>query len=164
MIDYMYMLLETTGSMFCTDVKRENLGLSLHIQIISGCRPGEFNDSTMATTLGKRKRRTAEVTQDHARDDSENSESSEVDAQELFRRHFEAKFKPLPVVKEAEKLVEAQEDDSEEESDWDGISEDEQAAVEVVEHTDAQSRMALMSKEELKVFMVCRSSTIHESR
>jgi hypothetical protein len=117
----------------------------------------------MATNLGKRKWRTVEETQQDLREGSEVSEPPEGDAQELFRRHFEAKFKPLPVVKKAEKVIEVQEDDSEEDSDWDGISEDEQTAVQVVEHTDAQSRMALMSKKELKAFMVWLShpSTIH---
>lgn len=110
----------------------------------------------MATTLGKRKRRTAESTKEDRRDSSEDSGSAEVDAQELFRRHFEAKFKPLPVVKKVEKAAEEDsEDDSEEESNWDGISEGGEV-VEVVEHTDTQSRLALMSKEELKAFMVCQ--------
>lgn len=108
----------------------------------------------MAPTLGKRKRLAAGTVKDDGREGSEGSGSSEVDAQELFRRHFEARFKPLPVVKKAEKVIEVQEDEFEEESDWDGISEDGEGGVQVVEHTDAQARMALMSKEELKAFMV----------
>lgn len=115
----------------------------------------------MATTLGKRKRCAVERTQDDGRENSENSESSEIDAQELFRRHFEAKFKPLPLVKKVEEVVTVQENGSEEGSDWDGISEEGHDAVEVVEHTDAQSRMALMSKEELKTFMVWPSCLLY---
>ena len=117
---------------------------------------------TMATTLGKRKRRTVETTKEDRRASSEDSGSLYVDAQELFRRHFEAKFKPLPAVKKAKKLVEeAPEDDSEEASDWDGISDNGEGGVEVVEHTDTQSRKALMSKDELKAFMVYRFPRIY---
>jgi hypothetical protein len=46
------------------------------------------------------------------------------------------------------------EDESEDDSDWDGISDEEENAVQVVEHTEAQARTAAMSKEELKSFMV----------
>lgn len=108
----------------------------------------------MATNLGKRKRQAPETVQHDLRESSEDCGSSEVDAQELFRQHFEARFKPLPVVKKAEKVVEVPEDEIEQESDWGGISEDGEGGVQVVEHTDAQARMALMSKEELKAFMV----------
>jgi hypothetical protein len=101
--------------------------------------------NTMATTLGKRKRRAAEVYKDDQRKECKVSNSPDLDAQEIFRRHFE----------------EAEEDDSEEGSSWNGLSEDEGNGVQVVEHTDAQSRMAAMSKDELKAFMVCLSfSTI----
>jgi hypothetical protein len=119
----------------------------------------------MATTLGKRKRRSAEIHRDDQRKEYKVSNSPELDAQEIFRRHFEAQFKPLPVLRKAAKVVqEAEEDDSEEGSSWDGLSEDEGRGVQVVEHTDAQSRMAAMSKDELKAFMVCLSfSTINVS-
>ena len=82
--------------------------------------------------------------------------SRELDAQEIFRLHFEAQFQPLEVIQQAVKVVEeATEIGSEEESDWDGISDAGENAVQVVEHTEAQSRTAAMSKEELKAFMVC---------
>ena len=109
----------------------------------------------MAMTLGKRKRRTVEISTVDQEGDSNDAGSAELDAQELFRLHFEARFKPLPVVKEAERAVEEPlEDESKVDSDWDGISDDGEGTVEVVEHTGAQSRIALMSKEELKAFMV----------
>jgi hypothetical protein len=111
----------------------------------------------MAMTLGKRKRQTVETHKGGQREGSDDSGSAGLDAQELFRRHFEAKFKPLPVVKKVGTVVEeVPVDESEEDSDWDGISDDGEGVVEVVEHTDAQSRIALMSKEELKAFMVCQ--------
>lgn len=110
----------------------------------------------MATNLGKRKRPTADATPQVRRSAREELESPELDAQEIFRRHFEAQFKPLPVVQSTAKQVEdVSEDDSSEESEWEGISEPAEESVEVIEHTDAQSRMAAMSKEELKAFMVC---------
>lgn len=106
----------------------------------------------MATNLGKRKRRTVES----RKSQDERSLSPEIDAQEIFRRHFEAQFQPLAVVPKAAKPVEdASEDESSEESEWEGISEPAEGSVEVIEHSDAQSRMAAMSKGELKAFMAC---------
>jgi len=109
----------------------------------------------MATTLGKRKRRGAEITKDDRSENGEDSGSLDLDAQEIFRRHFEAQFKPLAVVKKPVKVVdELSDNESDEESEWDGISDSENESVKVVEHVDAQSRTAAMSKEELKAFMV----------
>lgn len=121
----------------------------------------------MSAMLGKRKRDTVRVSKKQIESQNEQpsseSESEALDAQEIFRRHFEAQFAPLPVVAKKGKVgkVEAEEESEEGsegelegESDWDGISEEEDNGVQVVEHTDAQSRMAAMSKEELKSFMV----------
>jgi hypothetical protein len=106
----------------------------------------------MATILGKRKRW---VPKNDGREAIEESSAPELDAQEIFRRHFETQFKPLPVAQRPVKPVEEElEDEPQEDSDWDGISDDEDNTIQVVEHTDAQSRMAAMSKEELKSFMV----------
>ena len=109
----------------------------------------------MASMLGKRKRWAPEATKIERREESEESDASELDAQEIFRRHFEAQFKPLPAAQEPSKAaVEELAEDSEECSDWDGISDDEENGVQVVEHTEAHARTAAMSKEELKSFMV----------
>jgi hypothetical protein len=106
----------------------------------------------MATTLGKRKRRPVEATNNEAHN---TSESFNHDTQEIFRKHFEAQFKPLPAAKIPVKVVEEiSEDVSEEESEWGGISDEEGVSVQVIEHTDAETRMAAMSKEQLKAFMV----------
>ncbi|CAG8960493.1 hypothetical protein HYFRA_00008212 [Hymenoscyphus fraxineus] len=114
----------------------------------------------MSTNLGKRKRKVGAVTASKSkrreeRSGSEESEGAQLDAQEIFRRHFEAQFKPLPIVQKATEEAEdlSEEDDDDEEEEWGGISEPEEGGVEVVEHTDAQTRMAAMSKEELKAFM-----------
>ena len=109
----------------------------------------------MASMLGKRKRRGREITKKESREESEGSDASGLDAQEIFRRHFEAQFKPLPVARQPSKPTgEDSADGSEEESDWGGISDNEETEVQVVEHTEAQARTAAMSKEELKSFMV----------
>lgn len=125
----------------------------------------------MSAMLGKRKRDTVRVSKKQIEVEnappSSDTESEALDAQEIFRRHFEAQFAPLPVVAKKAKIEKAPaeaEEDTEEDSDWNGISEgededeDEDDAVQVVEHTDAQSRMAAMSKEELKSFMVWENS------
>jgi hypothetical protein len=110
----------------------------------------------MASMLGKRKRRAPEATKIEHREESEESDASELDAQEIFRRHFEAQFTPLPAAQICSKPVAKEAlDEPEEDSDWDGISDDEENGVQVVEHTEAQVRTAAMSKEELKSFMVC---------
>lgn len=110
----------------------------------------------MASMLGKRKRRAPEATKIERREESEESDASELDAQEIFRRHFEAQFKPLPAAQISSKPVAKEAlDEPEEDSDWDGILDDEENGVQVVEHTEAQVRTAAMSKEELKSFMVC---------
>ncbi|KAE9378730.1 hypothetical protein N431DRAFT_326338 [Stipitochalara longipes BDJ] len=108
----------------------------------------------MASMLGKRKRRAPESNAKlHTKEDDE-SDVSGLDAQEIFRRHFEAQFKPLPVAQKGSKpTLEKPADESEEDSDWGGISDIEEAEVQVVEHTEAQARTAAMSKEELKSFM-----------
>ena len=115
----------------------------------------------MTPTLGKRKRQTPEDHKNGSRDDK-NAESLQLEAQERLRRHFEAKFKPLPRVEKPEILKEETvEDDSDEESEWDGISEDdEQNKVQIIEHTDNQSRITTMSKGDLKAYMVRLFTTL----
>ncbi|KAK4985196.1 hypothetical protein LTR28_002198, partial [Elasticomyces elasticus] len=107
----------------------------------------------MAVILGKRKRRTA-----LKQENSESSGGSDAeDIQAAFRTAFEAKFRPLdierPVVKPA--IVTAQEDVEEEgeaESDWSGISGDED--VEVIEHALPLAGDEQMTKQEMRAFMV----------
>lgn len=119
----------------------------------------------MASMLGKRKRETIKVSKKQV--EAENSQeaigsdSEELDVQEIFRRHFEARYAPLPIAPKKVKAVEqTAEENSEEASDWDGISNAEDGGVQVIEHTEAQSRMAAMSKEELKSFMVNTSHSL----
>lgn len=80
----------------------------------------------MAPTLGKRKRQAEERPKITRESSTESDIINEEDAQAIFRRHFEAQFKPLPTITKAEKppdqSVGDDEDDNNEESDWDGIS------------------------------------------
>lgn len=82
--------------------------------------------------------------------------------QEAFRRAFEARFKPIEEEKpktgaqtELEDAQDAELEDEEEDDDddWDGISEDEEDGVEVVEHTTTAKRERA-DKALLKAFMV----------
>jgi len=110
--------------------------------------------------------------QDEGEDEESDGDDGQevVDAQEIFRRHFEAQFKPLPEMrlKNQKVVVPEAEDDGE---DWDGLSGDEDGdgedesgsddgededtvpTVDVVEHTATITRPK-MSKAELKAFMV----------
>jgi hypothetical protein len=110
--------------------------------------------------------------QDEATSESEggSDEGQALDPQEIFRRHFEAQFKPLPV---AQKPIQANsdlesEDEGEDEEDWDGLSENsagdednegQSNGVQVVEHVNIDSRTAGMSKAELRAFMVSFTSS-----
>lgn len=93
------------------------------------------------------------------------TETDEEAARAVFRKHFETQFAPLPEpVKPPEHSSDDQEDsDGEGEGEggegeeWGGISdgdEDDEEAVEVVDHTSKASDAALMGKRELKAFMV----------
>ncbi|KFA68846.1 hypothetical protein S40285_01145 [Stachybotrys chlorohalonatus IBT 40285] len=98
---------------------------------------------------------------------------SDEEAQEIFRRHFEAQFQPLPDVEpEAVPPSTAHADDTEdeeEESEWGGLSDDAEdddahahddnkkpQTVMVVDHSSASIPTTTMSKRELKIFMSSR--------
>lgn len=116
-----------------------------------------FPPPQMASTLGKRKRSGVSTGKENLGSPSSSPELTEQDAQEIFRRHFESQFKPLPATKrKTAKPIEVQpedEDDASEESDWEGISDDD-GGVQVVEHTEKRVEIPRMSKTELKAFMV----------
>ncbi|RKF78848.1 hypothetical protein GcM1_207009 [Golovinomyces cichoracearum] len=82
---------------------------------------------------------------------------SEPDPWIIFRRHFEAQFKPLPTL-EAKNIQVVLHDNSDQsynigdESEWDGFSDDEDA-VQVVEHNETEAQLTKMSHAELKYFM-----------
>jgi hypothetical protein len=105
----------------------------------------------MASTLGKRKRRTAKDLEGQEKDDIR---INQADAQERLRRYFESKFDPLPETRKPAGAESALEDESEEFLGFESDSEPEEDEVQIVEHTDAQSTTVVMSKEERKAFMV----------
>lgn len=114
----------------------------------------------MAPTNGKRKRITREELEQASRSSSPSSNSGESDAealQDIFRRAFEAKFKPLPVEAKKPRLEEKEEEiqaeEEEEESCWSGISEDEDNDVEVIEYQDPRLNPDDTSRAEMKAFM-----------
>ena len=80
----------------------------------------------MAPALGKRKLQSKRKIRDTESDSEESSGSQNEDVQDVFRRHFEARFKPLPTVEKAAKVVKhAVTDGNEEDSEWGGLSESE---------------------------------------
>jgi hypothetical protein len=125
----------------------------------------------MAPSLGKRKRKGTDIMSIDRAASVESSSSLEQDAQAVFRRHFEAHFKPLRLVEKAAQVIEdVHEPASADETDWEGISEaggrlqvnsfkctvanrKDDEKIEVIEHTILQPSSS-MSKEELKAFMV----------
>ena len=122
----------------------------------------------MAPQLGKRKRVTREELERPSRSPSPSSGSDNEDMQELFRRAFEKKFKPLDVEPKKPKKVEeapiAQEDEEEEdddESDWSGLSDTESNKVQVIEYKDAtyDSDEEAAAKAAKRAFMTSKPPT-----
>ncbi|KAJ4991714.1 hypothetical protein SVAN01_02829 [Stagonosporopsis vannaccii] len=100
----------------------------------------------MAPQLGKRKRVTREELERPSRSPSPSSGSENEDMQELFRRAFEKKFKPLdvePVQRRTKETPVADEEEGEGDDDdeaadedaWSGLS-DSEPPVQVVEYRD----------------------------
>jgi hypothetical protein len=118
----------------------------------------------MAPTLGKRKRITREDLEQPSRSPSPSSASSDEDGedmQDIFRRAFEAKFKPLdvePKKVKTETVVEEDGGESEEESAWSGISSENEDAngIEVIEYGGSRPTNEKASKAEMKAFMSSR--------
>ncbi|KAK5121897.1 hypothetical protein LTR85_004469 [Meristemomyces frigidus] len=121
----------------------------------------------MVVTLGKRKRTT------DVGERSDEKDSGDEAARALFRRAFEANFKPLEI---AAKPLEATEDfDTEEEdddhdsthddqsgdSDWTGLSEDEED-IEIVNHDVIRGEDEEAARREMKAFMSSKPPTSHQ--
>jgi hypothetical protein len=120
----------------------------------------------MAPALGKRKRISRADLERPSRSPSPSSGASESDGEDLqaiFRRAFEAKFKPLAVEPKKAKNEEVQvedDDDGEEEedTDWAGISDDGDD-VEIIEYKDSRLDEDDTSKAEMKAFMSSKPPT-----
>jgi hypothetical protein len=121
----------------------------------------------MAPTLGKRKRVSRAELEQASPSPSPSSESNGSggeDLQAIFRRAFEAKFKPLPVEPKKPKVEEfeaQEEDEDDEDTDWAGIS-DEEEGVEVIEYKDSRlddDEDDDTSKAEMRAFMSSKPPT-----
>lgn len=116
----------------------------------------------MAVSLGKRKRRQARevpVTLDsHVSDDEEDRQA----LQDIFRKHFEAKYKPLPLIEKKaaiELLNDLSVSEEDDEDEWSGFSGDEQTTVQIVQHVDITETQEETNKRELREFLVRASKT-----
>jgi hypothetical protein len=135
----------------------------------------------MAVVLGKRKRVTETENKSSSRktldavgipDGSDNEEQDERGLKEIFRRHFEARFKPLEVQRVDAEAKGSSEDGDEDEDDdakngedvWEGFESGDEDIVTVVEHgARVEDDTQRLDKQELKAFMVRLSpATVHE--
>jgi hypothetical protein len=112
----------------------------------------------MAVSLGKRKRsqpKELNLTEESPNIDSAQDQES---LQEIFRKHFEARFKPLPVAERKPDLENISSDESEQEEygdEWGGFSGDEKPAVAIIEHIETTRHTEeSMDKRELRAFLV----------
>jgi len=113
--------------------------------------------------LGKRKRETQVVSRRNQEiGQPKSSATPAMDSSDIFRRHFEASFAPLPEhmvskgVEDSEEDVDLSEDGSEV-SEWSGLSEPngDLPVVEVVDHAIAESGIDdEMHRARQKAFMV----------
>ena len=115
--------------------------------------------------LEKRKRKVADASRRINRDlEMKDHENTPLVDHEVFRKHFESQFEPLPESHAATASLEgaeAESEPSERESEWDGLSEpesgdEEQDAVQVVEHRKDQdpAEDSELQRLQYKKFMV----------
>jgi hypothetical protein len=125
---------------------------------------GEFLNFThcrkMSTIrLGKRKRSNREAVRPASGSSSDSDSKNDEEhgrIQEIFRQHFEAKFKPLPTSND-KKLIEDDGQDLEgsvDEDEWSGLSSTEENEVIEVYHTEASISPSKRDKDQWKTFMV----------
>lgn len=106
--------------------------------------------------LGKRKcRNQVFVSNDDKGSTSEDEHSHRLRA--LFRQHFEASFKPLESVPPpaiTHEVTESRPTENEIESDWEGISDEEQVKAQVIMYQDPHNLKPSAGNDEFKSFMV----------
>ena len=111
----------------------------------------------MAIMLGKRKRR-SQLDEEAAGTEGTSNGSNDGDLQALFRKHFEAQFEPLPDTQHTPVPLASdieKGNDGESTSDWEGLSDENEPAMELIQHTTPWTARPEMTKEEYKIFMVC---------
>ena len=114
----------------------------------------------MPSLLGKRKSRPVEEGPD-----------ATADAQEMLRRHFEARFKPLAVTAAATAANGRDSDDSDGSydsdasqsgSDWGGVSDGEGMFTPLIEAAVEESMPRADTRQTQKIPILSRSSTTHQ--
>jgi hypothetical protein len=107
--------------------------------------------------LGKWKRDTIVIPRESAEESPNKIVPGNGDSQDLFRQHFEARFKPLEeaLTRVENPLLTCLDEDSG--SEWDGISDrDTRQTAEVIEHLASSHKTQVVSdKQARKEFMVC---------
>lgn len=114
------------------------------------------NDNSMALTLGKRKRRDHLAEADALAGQSPDDEAT-AKLQALFRQHFEGTFEPLEAAKtlQTNAITVGNEASSDSvESDWDGLSQEDSEATQIIHHSKPGASRADVPRDELKTFMV----------
>ena len=111
----------------------------------------------MASSKGKRKRR-VDLDNEDSLKLALSAEPPSNRLQELLKLHFETQFEPLPALEDAlvppEVPEEPADSDDASDADWEGLSDEEFDAIEVV-HSALQSKCdASLNAHELKTFMV----------
>lgn len=115
--------------------------------------------SAMTVMLGKRKRRKDVIGPNL--EESPNAPGHDEQLQSLLRQHFETKFEPLESygpLPAPEPFVEEDDDFDASDTDWTGLSGDEEGSNAVVIDYQKQAKtIPDMSKDDMKVFMVLRA-------
>jgi hypothetical protein len=108
----------------------------------------------MSVALGKRKRSVRPAKSDDVKNGSDDSDDQKR-IKELFKKHFEAKYKPLPVEKTDVSELETESDASGSDDEaWSGFSEEDEPEVVEVDHASIVDVKPGSSKDEWKAFMV----------
>ncbi|MCJ1470455.1 hypothetical protein MMC07_009100 [Pseudocyphellaria aurata] len=112
--------------------------------------------------LGKKKRRAQIFDLNH--DQGSTSEDEHSDRlQSLFRQHFEASFKPLESVSQPatrHEVVESRPTVDEVETDWEGISDEEQVKAQVVVYQSPRNLESSIEKNDFKGFMTSKPPSL----
>jgi hypothetical protein len=112
----------------------------------------------MTVRLGKRKKPNGDAIRpasEHSGDSDSENDQDQRRIQEIFRQHFEAKFKPLPT-SQPDKTIEENEVELENsgEEEWSGLSSTEENGVPEVDHTNTSTSTTERDKDEWRSFMV----------
>lgn len=105
-------------------------------------------------TLGKRKRKQVSSLTSILDSTLEEEQSDKLQAH--FRQHFEASFQPLIDLHQQRsgKPKAKEEDDDNNESEWDGIPDEEQIEAQVIQYQDSIGSNPSLPSDEFRSFMV----------